>query len=66
MFQTALEHITLNSNNFIKIQQFQFSFRGKMKHGMPSARAGHHRTPQGFSGRQTDPRAFATKVETSR
>ena len=65
MFQTALEHINLNSNNFIKIQQLQFSFRGKLTKGLPSAQAGHHRTPQGFSGRHTDPRVFATKVETS-
>ena len=66
MFQTVLEHISLNSKNSIKIQQFQFSFRGKMTKGMPSARAGHHRTPQGFSGRHSDPQVFATKVETSR
>ena len=37
-----------------------------MTRGMPSARAGHHRTPQGFSGRHSDPRVFASKVETSR
>ena len=66
MFQTAFEHINLNSNNSNKIQQFQFSFRGKKTKGMPSARAGHHRTPQGFSGEHTGPRVFATKVETSR
>ena len=67
MFQTALEHINLNSTNSNNIQQFQFNFRGKMTKGMmPSARAGHHRTPQGFSGRHSDPQVFATKVETSR
>ena len=66
MFQTALEHINLNSKSSIRIQQFQFSFRGKMTKGMPSAQAGHHRTPQGFPGRHSDSRIFATKVETSR
>ena len=65
MFQTALEHINLNSNNFIKIRQFQFNFCGKLTKGLPSAQTGHHRTPQGFSGGYTDPRVFATKVETS-
>ena len=65
MFQTALEHINLNSKKSIIIQQFQFSFCGKMTKRMLSARAGHHRTSQGFSGRHSDPRIFATKVETS-
>ena len=36
-----------------------------MTKGLPSARAGHHRTPHGFSSRHTDPWVFATKVETS-
>ena len=66
MFQTALEHINLNSNNCIKIQQFWSSFRGKMTKGILSARAGHHRTPQGSSGRHLDSRVSATKVEKSR
>ena len=63
MFQTALEHINLNTNNFIKIRQFQLNFRGKLTKGLPSAQTG--RTPQGFSGRHTDPGVFATEVETS-
>ena len=36
MFQTALEHINLNSNNCIQIQQFKSIFRGKMTKGIPA------------------------------
>ena len=66
MFQTALEHINLNSNNCIKIQQFKSIFCGKKTKGIPSARAGHHRTPHGSSDRHLDSRVSATKKEKSR